>query len=168
MPASSFNIEVTGDELLIKKTRRALVADMVWFTIFIVAMAAIIGLLYWYISIKVNPLHVFLFGMLFLFMCMLYYRNKVNRAVTRIAKKENQYWIGDEFAFDVNERKGLVVYDTTGDTLSDFAGNLYLKVKTSEYPLCTGVTEEHLLEIKNRLEFYFGEQLEVEWKRGLL
>lgn len=165
MRGSSFNIEVTGDVLLIKKTRRALVADLVWFTIFIVAMAAIFGLLYLYISIKVNPLHVFLFGMLFLFMGMLYYKNKVNGAVTRIAKKENQYWIGNEFAFDVNVRKGLVVYDTTGDTLSDFSGNLYLKVKTNEYPLCTGATEEDLLEIKSRLELYFGEQLEVEWKR---
>jgi hypothetical protein len=165
MLASSFNIEVTGTELLIKNTRRALVSDLVWFTIFIVAMAAIIGLLYLYISIKVNPLHVLLFGMLFLFMGMLYYKNKVNRAITRITKKENQYWIGEEFAFDVNERKGLVVYDTTGDTLSDFAGNLYLKVNTSEYPLCTGATEEDLLEIKGRLEFYLDEQLELEWKR---
>jgi hypothetical protein len=167
MPGSSFNIEVAGDELLIKKTRRALVTDLVWFTIFIIAMATIIGLLYLYISVKVNPLHVFLFAMLFLFMGMLYYKNKVNGAVTRITKKENQYWIGEEFAFDVNERKELVVYDTTSDTLSDFAGKLYLKVKTSEYPLCTGATEEDLLEIKGRLEFYFGEQLEVEWKRGL-
>lgn len=165
MQASSFNIEVTGTELLIKKTRRALVTDLAWFAIFIIAMAAIIGLLYLYISIKVNPLHVFLFGMLFLFMCMLYYKNKVNGAVTRIIKKKNQYWIGKEFAFDVNERKGLVVYDTSGDTLSDFAGNLYLKVNTSEYPLCTGATEEDLLEIRSRLELYFSEQLEVEWKR---
>ena len=99
MPANSFNIEVTSHILLIKKTRRALVSDLVWFTIFIVAMAAIFGLLYLYISIKVNPLHVFLFGMLFLFMGILYYKNKVNGAVTRITKKENQYWIGDEFAF---------------------------------------------------------------------
>jgi hypothetical protein len=159
MPAGSFNIEVNGDELLIKKTRRALVTDLLWFTIFIVVMAAIFGLLYLYISVSVNPMHVFLFGMLFLFMGMLYYKNKVNEAVTRITKKENQYWIGDEFAFDVNERKALVVYDTSGDPLSDFAGNIYLKVKTSEYPLCTGATEEDLLEIKSTLELYFGEQL---------
>jgi hypothetical protein len=165
MPANNFNIEVTGAQLLIKKTRRALVADLVWVTIFIVAMAAIIGLLYLYISIKVNPLHVFLFGMLFLFMGVLYYKNKMNGAVTRITKKENQYWIGNEFAFDVNERKGLVVYDTAGDTFADFAGNLYLKVKTSECPLCTGATEEDLLEIKSTMELYFSEQLEVEWKR---
>lgn len=165
MQASSFNIEVTGAEFLIKKTRRALVTDLVWFAIFIVAMATIIGLLYLYISINVNPLHVFLFGMLFLFMCMLYYKNKVNGAVTRIIKKENQYWIGKEFAFHVNERKGLVVYDTSGDTLSDFAGDLYLKVKTSEYQLCSGATEEDLLEIRSGLELYFSEQLDVEWKR---
>ena len=165
MRGSSFNIELNGAVLLIKKIKRALVADLVWFTIFMVAMAAIIGLLYLYISIKVNPLHVFLFGMIFLFMGLLYYKNKVNGAVTRITKKENRYWIGDEFAFAVNERKGLVVYDTAADTISDFSGNLYLKVKTSEYSLCTGATEEDLLEIKSSLELYFGEQLEVEWKR---
>ena len=159
MPANNFNIEVNGDELLIKRTRRALVSDLAWFTIFIVAMAAIFGLFYLYISIKVNPLHVILFGMLFLFMGMLYCKNKVNGAVTRITKKEDQYWIGNEFAFDVNERKALVVYDTAEGPLSDFSGNLYLKVKTSEYPLCTGATEEDLHEIKSKLELYFGEQL---------
>src|SRR5688572_5842773 len=125
MPANNFNIEVYGDELLIKKTRQALVSDLAWFTIFIVAMAAIFGLFYLYISIKVNPLHVILFGMLFLFMGMLYCKNKVNGAVARITKKENQYWIGNEFAFDVNERKALVVYDTAEGSLSDFSGNLY-------------------------------------------
>ncbi|HEY8898336.1 MAG TPA: hypothetical protein VIM79_26090 [Niastella sp.] len=159
MGAGSFNIEVNGDELLIKKTRRALVSDLVWFTIFIAAMATILGLLYLYISIKVNPLHVFLFGMLFLFMGMLYYKNKVNGAVIRIIKKEDRYWIGNEFAFDVNERKALVVYDTAEGPLSDFSGNIYLKVKTSEYPLCSGATEEDLHEIKLKLELYFGEQL---------
>jgi hypothetical protein len=168
MRANSFNIEMAGDAFMIKKTRRAFVSDLVWFVIFMVAIAVMIGLLYLYISISVNPLHVFLFGMLFLFMCILYYRNKQKGAVTSIIKKENQYWIGNEFAFDVKERKGLVVYDKAGDTFSDFAGSLYLKVKTSEYPLCTGATEEDLLEIKSRLEHYFGEQLEVEWKSGLL
>jgi hypothetical protein len=135
------------------------VSDLVWFTIFIIAMSVIFGLLYLYISVRVNPMHIFLFGILFLFMGMLYYKNKVNGAVTRITKKENQYWIGNEFAFDVNERKALVVYDTAEGPLSDFSGNLYLKVKTNEYPLCTDATEEDLHEIKSKLELYFGEQL---------
>jgi hypothetical protein len=163
MPANSFSIAINGAELLIKKARRALVSDLIWFTIFIVAMAALTGLLYFFVSIRINPLHVFLFAMLFLFMGVLYYKNKMNGAVTNITKKESQYWVGDKF--NLNEKKGLVVYDTTGDSLSDFAGDLYLKVKTSEYPLCTGVTEEDLLEIKTKLELYFGEELEVEWKR---
>ncbi len=72
MRANNFNIEMAGDAIMIKKTRQAFVSDLAWFAIFMVAMAVIIGLLYLYVSINVNPLHVFLFGMLFLFMCILY------------------------------------------------------------------------------------------------
>lgn len=168
MGAGSFNIEVVGAAFLIKKTRRAFVMDMIWFAVFMLAMAAIFVFLYLYISVKVNPLHIFLFGLLFMFMCILYYRNKIIGAVSSIIKRGNEYWVGNQFAFDVNEKKGLVVYETAGELLADFAGSLYLKVKTSEYPLYTGVTEEELLEIKTQLELYFSEPLELEFKRTAL
>lgn len=46
MRVNSFNIEVTKAGFLIKKTRRVLVSDFIWFAVFIVAMAAIFVFLY--------------------------------------------------------------------------------------------------------------------------
>jgi len=43
-------------------------------------------------------------------------------------------------------------------------GNMYLRIKSKEFVLSYGVTEKEMFKIKKNLEFFFTEELVVEYK----
>lgn len=159
----SIDVIVTESDFSIHKTRKTAIKEWGLFILYSLVIYFSVFLFYYYLRKHVKVEYFVLFSVAFFVFYIMMNRKKLKTKVVRINRIDGEFFIGSS-SFNISDKKIIVLYEFSGELYINAIGNLYLKVRKNEYPLYYGATHEQVSYIKDKLEMFFSEQIEIERK----